>query len=517
MEIEDCMEDPDSNSLCEAADALGRVRSSIGAVHGNNGDCEAYSNSSIASKPSDIVRAYSYLLTCIDHVDGVPAVNFRDLFVVETFVLDRICEKKMLDFDRIFGEQRDPNAKRREMLKAMEGCLPNSPINIDCEQELDSLMYKVYKRRTDLNPKDIALGEIELLLVTLFRRSESSRFFKVFSRCKKSKGALRLGLLMGLKDGNDGLVDKLLRSYGEENLSTKSYFLDCKDDLIRRSIDPDWIMSVESNEEWLACRKEEMEWEECVHFWATNREGSSEAFNKSMMDLCIKHRKYEEGWIVYSKGCKKTPYVIHKACLLSLKALKETNDCKWISRLFEVIEASEPEEDDAKYLVANDVLENLSTLPENVRNLVLKGFITRIDLLDRNEEVVNLVIRGLLDLCRTCGHDKGHDLFGDYANLLYSKWKKHKLCGRYPPENQGKIESEIYSNMLSVFDALQDKEKVLSICRDMVNSNMKMTKELCSKIQTLHTVNLESFKSEPTSLEQYSVLERLVSLVLQKH
>ncbi|AFN83249.1 hypothetical protein EROM_061590 [Encephalitozoon romaleae SJ-2008] len=520
METEDTMEDPDGDRSREVIDALNRVMISVKSMCKENGNCMVCDNIISASTDDDVIRIYSYLLSCMSrHVASILPLDFKDLFVVESFILDNICEKKMLDFNKIFEEQKGcQEAMRREMLEFTEGCLPSSPMNIDCEQELESLSYMAYDMSMISGIGAYTLKEIELLLVILFRRSESSRFFKVFNRTGKSKGMLRLGLLMSLKDGDDIAVDKLLRSYDEENLLVESYFLDDSEGLLRRSIDVDWIMSVEDNAEWVSFRRKEMEWEECVRFWAANREGCDEALNKSMMDLCIKHGKYEEGWVVYSRGCKKTPYVIHKACLLTLKGLKESNDCKWISRLFEVVEASAPEEDDAKYLVANDIIENLSSLSENIRNLVLKEFITRIDLLDKNEEIVNLVIRGLLSLCKNCGNDQeSHVSFGDYADLLYTKWKKHKLCGKYAPESRDQIDSEIYSNVLSVFDTLHDKEKVLGVCKDVVNSNAKITKELCSRIQSLHTVNLKSFKTEPTSLEQYSILERLVSFVLQKH
>ncbi|ADM11761.1 uncharacterized protein Eint_061570 [Encephalitozoon intestinalis ATCC 50506] len=521
MEDGDGMEDTDGERFSEAMAALNRISQSISLMDKNNRDCLACDNTIEISTIGDVVRMYSYLLACVsDHVAKVLPIDFRDAFIVESLILDNICEKKVLDFNKIFEEIREPcDFVKKEIREAAEKCLLNNSINIDCEQELDSLMYKVYKKCVDSNfSKNLSLKEVELLLVILFRRSESSRFFKVFGRHKKSKGIFRLGLLMSLKDGDEASMHKLLEGYNEDSLSVESYFLSNESDFLRRSIDPDWILLGEDNKEWISFRRKEMEWEECVHFWAVNREGSSSALNKSMMDLCIKHEKYEEGWVVYSRGCKKTLYVIHKACLLSLKGLRQTNDRKWISRLFEVVEASGPEEDDAKYLVASDVIENLSALSENTRNLVLKEFITRMDLLGKNEKIVNLVIRGLLSLCQKCEESqKAHTSLGNYADILYTKWKKHKLCGNYPLDNRDQIESEIYSNVLSVFDTLQDKEKVLGVCKDVVNSNAKITKELCSKIQALHTVNLESLKSEPTSLEQYSVLERLVSLVLQKH
>ncbi|KAG5860157.1 hypothetical protein KMI_03g06100 [Encephalitozoon hellem] len=520
MGTEDGMEDPDGGKFCEVIDALNRVILSVKAMDKKDGDCAICDNTISATTGNDVIRLYSYLLGCIsNHVANILPLDFKDLFIVESFVLDNICEKKMLDFNKIFEEGKgSPEAVRREILEATKGCLLSNLINIDCEQELESLLYMAYEMCMDSSIEGFTLKEIELLLAVLFRRSESSRFFKIFNRSKKSKGLLRLGLLMSLKDGDDTTLDRLLRSYSEHDLLPESYFLNDSEGLLKRSIDVDWIMSVEDNAEWVSLRRKEMEWEECVRFWAANREGCSEALNKSMMDLCIKHGKYEEGWVVYSRGCKKTPYVIHKACLLALKGLKETNDCKWTSRLFEVVEASAPEEDDAKYLVANDIIENLSSLPENVRNLVLKEFITRMDLLDKNEEIVNLVIRGLLSLCKKCESDQeSYTSFGDYADLLYTKWKKHKLCGRYTPESRDQIESEIYSNVLSVFDTLHDKEKVLGVCRDVVNSNTKITKELCSKIQSFHKGNPKPSKTEPTSLEQYSILERLVSFVLQKH
>ncbi|KAH9411171.1 hypothetical protein HK407_07g11610 [Ordospora pajunii] len=527
VNVDEGTDEPDGNRLAMVIDAAYRVIDLVKSWGKRDEECALCDRGVCISTPHDVVEIYCHLLACVsNHVMEISPIVFEDFFVVEAFVLDQICEREVFDISRIL-ERADcltaPNrkdthtCKQRRILELVSRCFPGEMINIQCEQVLESLMYKVYNKYSEFDIECISSKDAELLLIVLFRRVEPSRFFKVLSLSGPTKGVMRLGMLMALKEENSSLVDKLQKELAAVDMSLESHFVE-NTELIGMAIDVDQAMLVEDIDEWIAHRKEEMEWEERVHFWSLNRDGSCESLNKSMMSLCIKHRKYDDGWAIYCKGCKKTSDVIRRGCMLSLNALKETDDQKWILRLFEAVEESFRSGDsEAGYIAANDVLKNLPCFPEITRDLVLKEFVRRIDFLEEHEEIVNLVIRELVELCKDyeCGQEYAH--YGEYTNLFYGRWKNNKMSGEYVLGGNEEIESEMYLNVLSVFDSLHDRNRILEVVGDIANSNMKITKELSLKMQAISKISVGSIEVGSLSLEQYTVLERLMSLALQKH
>lgn len=508
MEIAEGAMDEAGDCRDQVADAMRRVAESVGRM------CAGHScmQSIQINTRDDVLEAYFHALACVEeHVPCTVPVQGGDLFVVEEFVLDQICEPKMLDFNKIF-ENAAQCCRKEQVLRITERLFPDCAINIDCEQEVESLMYRLY---AGCPCKEFGSRDIELLLAMLFRRNETARFFRVFNQHVKTEAMFRMGLLMALKEEDASLVERLVRDMNGYKFSLESSLQDVGDNAVARLVGHAPAGGVR---EWLDAKSGEIEWEECVRFWCMNRNGSPGAINKSMMDLCIKYKRYEEGWIVYTRGCGKTNYVIHKACILALKALRETNGCKWISRLLEVVEDSFVAGDgEARYLIANDILESLPMLSEDTGSLVLKEFMGRVEVSDKNEEVISVVISGLFALCRNCESSQTCTMCADHADKLYSKWRTHRLYSGYVFEEQDKVDSEIYSNMLGVFDVLKDKGRLLGVCRDLANSNIKMTKELHSRLQKLHMADRISSESDSASMEQRSTWERLMSLILQKH
>ncbi|KAM0672078.1 hypothetical protein CWI42_070670 [Ordospora colligata] len=527
VEVDEGTDEPDGNRLSMAIDAAYRVMDSVKSWGKCDEECALCDMDVCISTSYDVVEIYCHLLACVsDHVLEVSPIAFEDFFVFEVFVLDQICEREVFDVRRILETtdcHRNVNYRveytcnQRRILELVNRCFPGEMINIQCEQVFESLMYKVYSKYSESGIQCVSSKDLELLLIVLFRRIESSRFFKVLNSTERTQGMMMLGILLALKEDNNTLVDKLQKEMIFIDESLESHFVESMG-LINMAIDVNQVLLTENMDEWITHRKEEMNWEERVHFWALNRDGSCESLNKSMMSLCIKHRKYDDGWAIYCKGCKKTSDVIHKGCILALNALKETDDQKWILRLFETVEESfSSGEGEAGYIAANDVLKNLSCFTEITRDLVLKEFVLRMDFLERNEQIVNLMIRELVELCKDYENDQDHAQYGEYTSLIYGKWKANKINGKYVIGGSEEVESEMYLNVLSVFDCLCDRNKILEVLGDIVNSNMKITKELSLKMQAISKINLGSIEVDSSSLEQYAVLERLMSLALQKH
>lgn len=466
----------------------------------------------------DVVRVYSCILGYVtSHMCSIGQMRFGDLLVIEGFLLDKICRREVLDFNEIFEDRDDGRSReQRRALDTVRGYFPNSSININCEQEFESLMYKVYVGNRD-TWGEMSVEDVGLLLTLLFRRGESMRFFKVFNQHRKTEWMFRLGLVMALRDDDTGMADRLLREMDRHKFPGEGSLP--QDSVAMGFVETLDVMSHKDAREWVCDVRREMEWEECVHFWSSNRVESSEGLNKSMMDLCIKHGRYEEGWVVYSKGCRKTNYVVHKACILSLKALRERGDRTWVSRLFEIVDESYLGEDpDAMYLITNDILENLPVLPSHIGNVVLEGFIERMDMAKGDEDVVNLITGGLLKLCKKCeDNSQTCNLCVDYADKLYNKWRMQRGDGHRRGAGQNKIECEIYSNILGVFGSLKDKNRFIGVCRDLAGSNTKITKELSSRLQKLHVAEHTAPDTDPATMEQHVAWERLISLILQRH
>jgi hypothetical protein len=439
--------------------------------------CSLCSNSFSLESKEDVFRLYSAALSCVFHHAPVESPSYEDLYVVESFVLREIAEQEVTNFEKIFTSPERNTGKRDALLRASAEYFSDDSININCEQEIESLMYKLYKldaQRSSLAPK-----EVELLLLILYKRSEAVRFLKVFSSHRKTVAAFKLALLVALRDEPHS-KEKLLREMKGYRFEASSYF-SLGEELPLAGEFADLRHDVDVRT-WLEEKERELEWHDCVHVWALNRADASGAVNKSMLDLCMQYGKYEEGWAVYLNGCEKSKYVLHKACVLVLKALKASEDERWIGRLLSILEESSSSEDGCCCLVADDIMENLADIPEETRMKILAEFAARVKHISTNGELLMLVIKGLARIVKQCLSTRTCELCATYANLFYTRWKACKTLGIIS-EDRGH-EAEIYSSMLGVCDTLRDCDGFNNICRDLVDSKASITKDLCEKIES---------------------------------
>jgi hypothetical protein len=495
--MDGCEESTDPDEQASAKNALRKIETAIRAAQKNGRDCFFCSHSFELESKNDIFRLYSAALSCVVHHSlPISPLSYEDLYVVESFVLEEVVEEEAPSFEKIFTCGCE-NMERDTLLRTSEEYFCEESININCEQEIESLMYKLYR----LGGSTPTSKDMELLLLILHKRSETVRFFRVFSGHRKTAGMFKLALLATLKDESCYPREKLLREMRSYRFENSSYFTEEESFLKNEFADLKRI----DLREWLDEKRREQEWRDCVHVWATNRADASGAVNKPMIDLCMQYGKYEEGWIVYQKGCEKSKYVLHKACVLALKALKESRDKKWIDRLLSILEDSSVcAEDGSCCLVADDIMRNLADVSEEIRTKILVEFTARVGRIGTNEELLSLIIRGLSRLARKCLNTKTCELCATYANLFYTQWK---TC-RNPGVISSEYGSEVYSSMLGVCDTLKDRDGFNSICRDLADSEASITKDLCEKIESFNITGMCGFELAPT--EKASSRRRLV-------
>lgn len=205
-----------------------------------------------------------------------------------------------------------------------------------------------------------------------------------------------------------------------------------------------------------------------------------------MIDICIQYHKYEQGWIMFTRGCKKTSYTLHKACLLCLNALKRSEEPKWVDRLLGLIEAAvSAGEEECLCLVANDILVRMADLSDSTRCFILKEFQEKTSRLDKNEKFISCLLEGVVRLCQKCEGTETSASCACYANSIYSMWKG-KRTENILGKMKGEFDAEIYSNMLCVCETAEDSTGFYKVCQDVASSHTRLSRDMCARLEKFH-------------------------------
>ncbi|KAI5179811.1 hypothetical protein NEOKW01_0274 [Nematocida sp. AWRm80] len=252
-------------------------------------------------------------------------------------------------------------AFERLILKGIEHGTPvkidYESIDLTCEQDIESLAYKIFLLLLEKNKN--ALGHTALcsVLQLLYHRKEYERMYNLYLKCNQHTIRIYKLLLLGTLKTKTITYQSILQGF-KDYLSLPKEIDDNKppannpwDDMIIKD-NPHEIQLKDLNiqdrtevyhalKSWFTKEFKESYWEHSLEQWKQSQEieGSSEA----MITLCIKMRKYEEGWSVYKESTTETNLctlrlfrLTSRILSLIIKAINFYGVYSWIERYLEV-------------------------------------------------------------------------------------------------------------------------------------------------------------------------------------
>lgn len=455
----------------------------------------------------DLVRVYSLLMHCITyHCTTVGKLKEEDLFVVELFLLKFIMKPEPSDIRTIILFRNNTNERLyRESLSLQLVALfqthyLDKKIAFNCEQDIESLLYKYYKRLEELKQTEV-VDKPEYLLLILYVRKEYDRFQRLYGRVKKDNFMYKLGLLMNIFDENTSEVDKLC---GEYDVYVENRIFESKDksifEVFLRYIDKKYKLDLEdvvdlfekspSIKLWVSDKTSQHQWEESVRMWARNRSSSSNYVDNSMIDLCIKHVKYEDGWLIYINSYGANTSGFSRAIRLCCVALRTSKNSKWRNRLFEVIS------DVFENIKSVNLIVLLENLFSDIEKLTLSSYMKIIsDLQGRllsvklNDEAIDTILRFYYNV--STNNTEIARKVCKYAMDFYSKWIKSKkqFCFFI---KKSEYDTRIYSSLLGICDNAKDCEQFYRVCRAILRNETSINREMCRRLESFHTRNCKN-------------------------
>ncbi|KAF9761695.1 hypothetical protein NGRA_2456 [Nosema granulosis] len=455
----------------------------------------------------DLVKSYSSIVYCVvNHCEDAKTtknenedgkINLRDVFEVEMFILQMMVDPENLS---VYEAMKGAYEKYEEIRKTLgilsEEYFSNSVSVIECEHDVESLSFRIYKKNREIFQEE----ELEYLLTVLYLRKEYTRFFRVFKRIPSiSLYQYRLALSLTFNEDCDFETSEVLelksrlveKEGGSTLLSTMSNF-----DLLK---DIFYIVDLsKEHSKWLEDAKVLFEWNEKVKIWSKNRNDCSGSVDKSMVEESIRARRWDDGWCIYKLGSKGVKEDFHKICILCIKALVDEKDELWVSRLLDVLEAAiSMNKVDICCDIIDDLFDRINIIDEKYRFTILSEFIKKVSRMEGDEKVVNHIIRVISRLCRTCNGTEACEFCVDHVTSIYNEWKRNNTGGFFF-KHHSKYETEIFENMMDLYCTIEDSNKFVGVCRDLVENDTKINKEMSKRIQNVHNKTCNNCCKNPT-------------------
>lgn len=458
--------------------ALWRVIESVKRVEKKAGvSCKFCEGTPVLETNKDYVVNYSGIVYCVvNHCKELGEVSMKEVFNAEMYLLTLMVDpENMSVYKAIKGGYQEYYNIRKTMGILSEEYYTNRVNELECEHDVESLSLMVYKK------KDATEEDVESLLTVLYLRKEYTRFFRVFKGISPSLYEVRMALSLTLNEDCDHVLKDIPKSeveiYITHNLSNPllSDILTVVD------------LSEKNTQDWLIKAKTLFEWNEKVKIWLKNRNDCSGSVDKSMMEEAIKAKRWDDAWYISRLGSKGVKEDFHKSCILCIRALSNTKDELWVSRLLDIVEgAISVNKVDICCEIIDDLFDRIDSIDEQFRFTILKEFIRKVSRMEKDEKVVNRIIRVIGRLCRTCSASEACRVCVDHVNAIYSDWKKNNTGGFFF-KTHSKYEQEIFENMLDLYCTLNDSGRFVGVCRDLVENEAKLNRAMCKCIQHVHS------------------------------
>lgn len=189
--------------------------------HKEKNNVECFCESSIPIENThDIFKNYGILCYCmINHIKTIQFdFNlFIDMFILE-FNLVNYLKEESKDISQILKPETEIVSEdiENQYICAYSTFIRDSKIHINCEQPIESLTFKYYKKFIK-NQKQGDTSSLDYLLFMLYIRKESERFFKVFAEIPKTSFNCRITLLLSLHQNCCKNSDEILKSLKKYN------------------------------------------------------------------------------------------------------------------------------------------------------------------------------------------------------------------------------------------------------------------------------------------------------------
>lgn len=439
----------------------------------------------------DAFRLYATALSClVYHCESVEKTDLLVLFEAESFILKRVQSRVLWKISEVIEYQRSirdtyEDALKDQLVAVFKTHYTEQSIKINCEQDIESVTYRYYKRLSDKMRRELDSRDLEAVLGVLFRRNEFTRFFRVFERSRKTQLGFRLALLLSADPECHVPTNVLLKEAKDFSFEQDGFF-ESRGDIESMQDIFELVGDTTDLGAWIERLHCEAHWRECVKVWAANREYDTGAVDNSMIELCIKHSHHEDGWLIYRKSPCTTS--VSKICILCFNALRDSQDAMWISRIISVAKTAALRGDqDSCCAAATSILSRVCAFSEACRSEILRGFFEIVQSMGTSERVVNSLLQGILLLCTKCSDEETQALAAGCAGQVYARWKTGCREGFLFFRKQKKYDTQIYTSMLGVCDAVKDCEGFYSVCRDLKNANASLDRDLCIKLENFHS------------------------------
>lgn len=445
------------------------------------GFCAECTNSSNIFSLEDYVVCYSRLLHCVTyHHENIDYTHYYNLFMAEKYLLNYFCYPEVLSvLDTLKGKYSRYNKLKNEIGICSEKYFMTDISQVSCEQEIESLSFTFYKKNK-LQNSNLSEKNMEYLLLILFIRKEYTRFFKLYKKVEHTMLTNRLAILLSYhEDCEFKTEDEMCKNKTNLNLDDPEFRYEISE--ILQLV----VLDNEDFETWKTGINFYYEWNEKVYLWIKNRCKTSCLLDKSMIEECTKHKRFEDGWYIYKLGSKEITTEYQKLFILCIVALHHTCDDVWTDRLIEIMNSAiDKHEVSICCDLVQDIFQRLGGIPEKHRAIIIREFIKKIRVMENHEEIVTYIIRGINELCKKFINTETCDMCVEHA--IYKEWKRNNTGGFFY-KTHSKFESEIYENMFDMCYTLEDCDGFKNVCKDLVKNEAKINKGIYKKLQSAHT------------------------------
>ncbi|EOB15192.1 hypothetical protein NBO_7g0010 [Nosema bombycis CQ1] len=479
-----------------------RIKDTVKNLKKNSEDCLLCQNKFKIHNIPDLIRIYSMIMHCLTyHCTSIVHFEIEDFFVVEVFLLKFIMKPEFKNIESIILFNNNHNEKlykeslRNQLIALFQTHYHEKKIAFNCEQEIESLLYKYYKKLKLLGKTEY-LDKPKYLLLILFLRNEYERFSKLFKDVEKDNFNLKLGILMNIIDENTSETEKLTEVYARSktlNLKNEEMetFMRCIN--LKYKLELDDILDLFEDccniAVWVNNKKNKHHWEEFIRMWATNRRDSSNYVDNSMIDLCVVHLKFEDGWLIYNNSFAVNTSGFSRAIRLCTVAFRTTKSAKWKRRLLEVINDifNNLDKVNLMILLENSYVE-LETLGFSTFLRVISELQRKLIKIKLEEEVIDTILSSYYSATVALDSLDVSKKLCAYSMDLYSKWTKSKQSFMFLTKKSS-YDTRIYSNLLGICDNAKDCEQFYRLCKAILSDETRINREICRRLEKFHTNN----------------------------
>ncbi|KAF7684563.1 hypothetical protein TCON_0241 [Astathelohania contejeani] len=487
----------------------------------------------------DIFRSYAGILFCYKvHVDRNALTGdfyhmaIENLFYVENFILDLLEERMSVQSVLEKRDNRYNLSLKDQLIATSKSFDTDTSIHINCEQDVESIIYKIFKFNfITVEKSTLEEDDIRKALYLLYRRKESTRFFRIFNRLDERDEIInRLAVLTSLDIASCTSPESVFKTVKETHK------------LKNKQIIEDWLSKSEEEREdcllglpsemikflrleirdidlWYKLECERQNWDECLKLWGSTRDDGTGSVDASMIDICIRNKKYDEGWLIFEDRGYTHPRCVSKSCLLTLSAIRDGRDPElWVFRLVNIVStAMRLKMKSTCCRLADEILEVLSHMDEEKRNMILQRVVSTFNTEDlkREDEIINSLMRGFLNLCTKCKDKNTCENCLNYAIEIFNNWRKRR-SGMFGFRKSGPVDQHIYSCMLGVCDEANHKEDFCDVCKKFMGDKIRVNEEIVNRLEKAHReryCECQGFRSKARN-EQFAkdLLKHFVAL-----